>query len=605
MKSWHKRKSVPAFNSSNLQRAGIITAALALVLGPGRALAQRSLGVDVSSYQGGGINWSSVKGAGISFAWAKATEGTYDDDADFTINENNGKGAGVVMGAYHFARPDLDSPGTEASFFWSDAGGYIQADGKTLMPMLDMETWNGVVGASSYSAWANQWCNAVVSDASGQGVSIKPFIYVSACSACEFNTSVSGWLSDIANYNGENPQTGGPWNVCGNCAVWGSGVWTAWQYSSSGSVSGISGNVDEDVLGGSLSSCIATSTANPHVNPIVALNSDGRQELFVVGKTGNLYHNYQTNANGAWSGWISLGGTWAQNSQPAVGRNSDGRLEVFIIGTDGQMNHAWEGTAGNSSSWSGWAQLGGHWTQTAKVDCGVNADGALDVFVVGTDGQLNHDYQTSGGNWSGWNIMGGSWSQNVDIAAISDADGRQEVLLIGNTGNLYTTFQTSANGNWSGFTDLGGSFSQTARTAVARNSDGRLEAFIIGSGGALYHAYQTTAGGGWSGWSSLGGTWESDAQPVANSDLNGALEIGLIGSTGYFYHNYQNTSGWSGWISLGSSFSQNIRPVLGKNQDGRLEAFMTGKGSDLVHAYETAPNSATWSGWGSLGGSWN
>ena len=42
----------------------------------------------------------------------------YDDDADFVVNENNGKGAGVVMGAYHFNRPDLDSPGTEASFFW-------------------------------------------------------------------------------------------------------------------------------------------------------------------------------------------------------------------------------------------------------------------------------------------------------------------------------------------------------------------------------------------------------------------------------------------------------------------------------------------------------
>src|SRR5579872_6589077 len=179
-----------------------MAAALVLAFAPDRALAQRPLGVDVSSYQGGGINWGSVKGSGISFAWAKATEGTYDDDADFVVNENNGKGAGVVMGAYHFNRPDLDSPGTEASFFWSAAGGYIQADGKTLMPMLDMETFNGVVGASSYSDWCNQWCHDIQNDASAKGVSIKPFIYFSAC-ACALDSSVSGWLSDVANYNGE------------------------------------------------------------------------------------------------------------------------------------------------------------------------------------------------------------------------------------------------------------------------------------------------------------------------------------------------------------------------------------------------------------------
>ena len=45
---------------------------LELLAGPGRALAQRPLGIDVSSYQET-VNWTSVKGAGITFAWAKAT----------------------------------------------------------------------------------------------------------------------------------------------------------------------------------------------------------------------------------------------------------------------------------------------------------------------------------------------------------------------------------------------------------------------------------------------------------------------------------------------------------------------------------------------------
>ncbi|MGZ4987464.1 MAG: GH25 family lysozyme [Limisphaerales bacterium] len=234
-------------------------AALGLAFGAGSALASRPLGIDVSSYQGSGVNWSSVKSSGRSFAWAKATEGATTTDADFTINESHGKVAGVVMGAYHFAHPNLNSPGTEASHFWGVAGGYIKADGKTLQPMLDMEVFSGVVGATSYSDWANQFNNAIVADAAAAGVHVVPSIYVSACAACNFNTSVAGWLVNVADYNGGNPLTGTPWTTCTSCEEWGSGAWDAWQYSSTGSVSGVSGNCDVDVVNGSsLSAWTAT-----------------------------------------------------------------------------------------------------------------------------------------------------------------------------------------------------------------------------------------------------------------------------------------------------------------------------------------------------------
>jgi hypothetical protein len=364
---------------------------------------------------------------------------------------------------------------------------------------------------------------------------------------------------------------------------------------------------------GTISGCVHSpndpfnnNSLNPHVNPALGINSDGRQEIFIVGKTGALYHNYQTTINGNWSGFISLGGNWAQNGQPEVLRNKDGRLELFIIGTNGQLNHAYEQTAGSSTSWSGFSTFSSALTQTIKIGGGTNASGALDIFVVGTDGVLYEMHQaTPGGSWTSWATLGGSWSQDVDIANGNDLDGRQEVLLIGSTGNLYTIFQTAVNGGWSAITDIGGTFSQTARTALARNSDGRLEAFIIGSGGALFHAYQTTANGSWSGWSSLGGTWAADAKPVAGPDQNGAVEVMLIGNTGNFYHNYQTGGGWSGWLSLSGVFTQSIRPVLGKNQDGRLEAFMSGTGSDLLRNAETSANSSSWSTWTSLGGSWN
>ena len=83
---------------------------------------------------------------------------------------------------------------------------------------------------------------AVVSDGAGAGVKLRPAIYTSACSACNFNSSISGWFSDIADYNGQSAQTGTPWSTCASCDAWGSGFWNVWQYTSTGSVSGVSGN---------------------------------------------------------------------------------------------------------------------------------------------------------------------------------------------------------------------------------------------------------------------------------------------------------------------------------------------------------------------------
>src|SRR5206468_4270612 len=101
-----------------------------VVLVPAVVLAQRPLGVDVSSYQGGSVNWASAKSSGISFAWAKATEGLTVNDADFAVNMANAKSAGVLIGAYHFSHPELHigSSGAdqEADHFWGVVSNYIK-----------------------------------------------------------------------------------------------------------------------------------------------------------------------------------------------------------------------------------------------------------------------------------------------------------------------------------------------------------------------------------------------------------------------------------------------------------------------------------------------
>ncbi|MGI8965459.1 MAG: GH25 family lysozyme, partial [Limisphaerales bacterium] len=190
------------------------------------------------------------------------TRGAYLVNANFTANMSNGKAAGVLMGAYHFAFPATNSPSTEANYFWAVAGPYILADGKTLMPMLDIESFTGIVGATSYSDWANQWYNNVIAKAAAAGVTIKPVLYSSASFMCNFNSSCSGFGSWVANYNGQNPQTGTPWSCCTSCNFWGGGAWNFWQYTSTGTIPGISGNVDHDISNGTtaqLSTWVATS----------------------------------------------------------------------------------------------------------------------------------------------------------------------------------------------------------------------------------------------------------------------------------------------------------------------------------------------------------
>jgi len=300
---------------------------------PGSALAQRPLGIDVSDYQGTSVNWTSVKNSGRVFAWTKATEGAsgqYVSQASFTINENNGKAAGVYMGAYHYCHPERNTPAAEASYFWSVAGPYILADGLTFMPMLDVEgsAFSGNVGASSISDWVNQWCTDIVQDAANAGVLVKPVIYVSACNACGFNGTVSQWFAGIANYGAtdgyNDPTTGTPWSSCTGCEVWGPGVWHVWQYASAppdGSVSGVSGNCDVDVYNGTLSglqgAMLATASAS--------------SAIFYWDPQGTTGANpYTSSMTGTWENKV-----WSYTSAGLLGPTNwvDGKATCFGVHT--------------------------------------------------------------------------------------------------------------------------------------------------------------------------------------------------------------------------------------------------------------------------------
>jgi GH25 family lysozyme M1 (1,4-beta-N-acetylmuramidase) len=222
------------------------------------ALAVRPLGVDVSNHQTNTINWSTLKNTdGVSFAWAKATEGLTFNDSYFTTNETGAKAAGVYIGAYHFARPDnqvgLAGASQEEDHFWNIAKNYIKGGNAYLMPMLDIE--QDLTGAgytkASLSAWVNQWCNDLKADAAAAGVTVTPVVYtyISYASTWLDSSVAQNWPLWMANYNGQDPQTGGP----NATSPWQTDAWQFWQYTSSAHFQGIASgttNVDADVING-------------------------------------------------------------------------------------------------------------------------------------------------------------------------------------------------------------------------------------------------------------------------------------------------------------------------------------------------------------------
>lgn len=203
--------------------------------------AQHPLGVDVSHYQGS-INWTAVYADGKTFAFVKATEGVTYNDPRFVANMTNGTHAGVLMGAYHFARPDNNSAQAEARHFLQVARPYI--GNGYLPPVLDLEDPNEntdlqqLFSSDELSQWVQTWLQ-IVEDSTG----VTPIIYTNGRYTRYLNSSLNRYPLWIAEPDGNLDP---PDNL---------GRWTTWlfkQYSWHGNVNGINGDVDLDVFNGTM-----------------------------------------------------------------------------------------------------------------------------------------------------------------------------------------------------------------------------------------------------------------------------------------------------------------------------------------------------------------
>jgi lysozyme len=186
-------------------------------------------GIDVSRHQGE-IQWSRVEASGIRFAFIKATEGTNYVDPYFAVNWDEAADHKIVRGAYHFMRPRMDGKAQALHFLR-----HVRLALGDLPPVLDLEVTDGV-SAAAIRREALEWLETVEA-----ATGMKPIVYTLP----HFANSYLG--GKLARY---------PLWVVDLTLLWPSPSkgwvgWSFWQYSHTGSVDGISGDLDLDIFGGS------------------------------------------------------------------------------------------------------------------------------------------------------------------------------------------------------------------------------------------------------------------------------------------------------------------------------------------------------------------
>ena len=192
-------------------------------------------GIDVSKWQGK-IDWASVRDAGTQFAFIKATEGGDHFDERFLENWVAAKQVGVPRGAYHFMFW-CRSAEQQAAWFRQ----IVPADPGAMPAVLDVE-WNNE-SKTCPGRPSREKALAMISTmlrAMERHTGKRPIIYTDI----NFHSDIlEGELQDYPHWirsTAAEPHT-----------RYRDRRWTMWQYTTTGRVPGIRGNVDRNAFYGS------------------------------------------------------------------------------------------------------------------------------------------------------------------------------------------------------------------------------------------------------------------------------------------------------------------------------------------------------------------
>ena len=222
-------------------------------------------GIDVSYHQGI-IDWGKVKNAGIEFAIIRIGYGMYDNQKDkqFENNYKNARANGIPVGVYHYSYAiSVEEAKKEANLVVKWLNGR-DLDYPVYFDIEDKTQQN--LGKSTLNAMCRAFCEIIEKAGYWAGIYSNKDWATNKISGAELGKDYTYW---IAQYNNKCTYTG-PYAI--------------WQYSSSGRVNGISGNVDMNYqyseVGGKIGSASSSSTSSKKSNEEIA-------NEVIAGKWGN------------------------------------------------------------------------------------------------------------------------------------------------------------------------------------------------------------------------------------------------------------------------------------------------------------------------------
>jgi len=188
-------------------------------------------GIDVSHYQGR-IDWDAVaSGTPISYVYLKATEGARLVDDTYERNLLEARRVGLSVGSYHFYRPNVN---WQEQF--DNMVAVVKMEDQDLVPIIDVEH-RGSVSEATFIGDLRAFIEKVT-----EYYGKKPLIYTYHNF---YNRYLTGEFPDyhfmIARYRSDSPTLDDGKD------------YIMWQYTSTGSIPGIRGNVDRSKLMGDFS----------------------------------------------------------------------------------------------------------------------------------------------------------------------------------------------------------------------------------------------------------------------------------------------------------------------------------------------------------------
>ncbi|HEV8564794.1 MAG TPA: GH25 family lysozyme [Actinomycetota bacterium] len=371
-------------------------------------------GIDISQYQET-IDWAAVNHNNVQFVIMRATKGESEVDTAYTTNLAGATANGFVIGAYHRATPSLtpEDAEVEADHFLAVAR---NAAGDVL-PALDIEETGGLTVAQ-LKEWVRAWLARVRNQ-----LGVRPMIYASPY-FWRTNLGNTKWFANhryplwIAHWYVPAPDV--PANN------WSGRGWTFWQWTSTGSLTGIPTDVDRDRFNGTdlsmgrMASLTITPPAGGTVTGSRISCGDDATECSRLANPGDELTLTAVPDPGAelmgWTGECASAGTSPTCTVTALGDVSASAVfgypvEVSLLGTG----------AGVVSS------------SPAGVECGTTCRG---VFEAGSMVTLTAtaDSASTFGTWSGA-CAGSSPSCQVTLTGVMEVGAQFDATTqLGETG---------------------------------------------------------------------------------------------------------------------------------------------------------------------------